>query len=79
MRPEELAKALEPERFHPFTLRISNGDSYEIRHPEQIIVGRSTIAIGIQRRNGLRLFERLDTVSLLHVMSIVPIQETEVS
>ena len=79
MRPEDIAKVLEPERFHPFVLKISNGDTYRIRHPEQVIVGRSTIAIGTQRRDGRRWFERLDTVALLHVVSLVPLEDTEVS
>ena len=78
MRPDEVARALEPERFRPFKLKISNGDVYEVRHPEQVIVSRSAIAIGTQRRDGSRLFERLDTVALLHVVSIVPLEETEV-
>ncbi|MCK4659981.1 MAG: hypothetical protein KAV82_10715 [Phycisphaerae bacterium] len=79
MRPEEVVKALEPERFRPFKLRILNGDIYEVRHPEQVIVSRSAITIGTQRRDGTRLFEKVDTVSLLHVVSMVPIEETEVS
>ncbi len=79
MRPEEVVKALEPERFRPFRLKISNGDVYEVRHPEQVIVSRSAITIGTHRRNGLRLFEKVDTISLLHVVSIVPIEETEVT
>ncbi len=78
MRPEDLAKALEPERFHPFRLKISNGDAYDVTLPDQVIVTRSTVTIGTHRRNGLRLFERADTVSLLHVVSIVPLMETEV-
>ena len=79
MRPQDAAKALEPERFHPFVLEVSNGDTYEIRHPEQVVVGRSTVAIGTQRRNGQRFFERLDTVALPRVVSLVPIEETEVA
>jgi len=78
VRPEELAKALEPERFQAFRLKLSNGDSYKITHPEQMLVGRSTVAIGTQRRNGRRYFEKVDTVALLHVVSLVPLRETEV-
>jgi len=78
VRAEDVAKALDPERFHPFALKLSNGDQYEIRHPEQVLVARSTIAVGIQRRDGRRYFERLDTVALLHVVSLVPLSETEV-
>lgn len=78
MSPEDLARAVEPERFRPFTIRISNGDEYKITHPEQVIVSRRSVAIGTRRRNGLRLFEKLDTISLLHVVSLVPIADVEV-
>jgi hypothetical protein len=79
MRPQDVAKAWDPERFHPFVLEVSNGDTYEIRHPEQVVVGRSTVAIGTQRRNGQRVFERLDTVARLHVFGLAPIEDTEVA
>jgi hypothetical protein len=79
MRPQDVAKALEPERFHRFVLEAANGDAYEIGHPEKVAVGGSTVAIGTQRRNGQRFFEGLDTVALLHVVSLVPLEETEVA
>ena len=78
MRADDVADALEPERFRPFLLKLSNGDTYEIKHPEQVIVSRFALTIGTHRRNGHRHFEKVDTVSLLHVVSLVPIEESEV-
>ncbi len=78
MRPDDVAQAVAPEHFRPFMLKVSNGDTYEIRHPEQVVVSRSTVAIGTRRRNGRRWFERLDTVALLHVVSLVPLEDTQV-
>jgi hypothetical protein len=78
VRADDVADALEPERFRPFVLKLSNGDTYEIKHPEQIVVSRSALAIGTRRRNGRRHFEKVDTVLLLHVVSMVPIEEVEV-
>lgn len=78
MRPENIASAVDPKNFHPFRLRMSNGEEYEVRHPEQVIVGRSTVTVGIHRRNGLKIFEKVYTIGLLHVVSIIPIEETEV-
>ena len=54
VRPEEITKVLEPERFRPFGAKVSSGDRYEIRHPEQVIFGRSTVPIDIHRHTGLR-------------------------
>lgn len=76
MRPEEIVSFLTPERFQPFTIKVSNGDAYQVSHPEQVIVSRHSVAIGTQRRNGLRLFDRIDTISLLHVVSLVPLEQS---
>ncbi|MEE9295171.1 MAG: hypothetical protein V3W34_09470 [Phycisphaerae bacterium] len=78
MRPDDLSNALSPQSFRPFVLNLSNGESYRITHPEQMLVDRSGVVIGTRRLNGHRRYERLLTCSLLHVVSLIPIEETEV-
>lgn len=78
MRPDDLAKALEPEKFRPFRINLTNGESYVITHPDQVLVDRSTAVIGTQRRNGTRIFERVVTCGLVHIVSMTPIHETTV-
>ncbi len=78
MRPDDLSNALSPESFRPFILNLSNGDSYRVTHPEQVLVDRSAAVIGTRRLNGERRYEKLVTCALLHIVSLVPIEETEV-
>jgi hypothetical protein len=48
---------------------------YEIHHPELAMVGRSSVAIGVPRPSDPRpIYDRLVTVSLLHIMQIEPIE-----
>ncbi len=78
MRADDLSNALSPQGFEPFVLNLSNGESYRITHPEQILVGRSTATIGTKRLNGARRYERLVICTLIHIVSLIPIEETEV-
>ncbi len=78
MRPNDLSKALAPQSFRPFMLNMSNGETYRVTHPEQVMVDRSVAVIGTGRLNGQRRYERLVTCALVHVVSLVPLEETEV-
>ena len=79
MAPKDLSSALSPQSFRPFSLNLSNGESYRITHPEQVMVDRSVAVIGTKRLNGDRRYEKLVTCSLVHIVSLIPIEETEVT
>ena len=78
MRPDDLSNALSAKSFRPFVLNLSNGESYRITHPEQVLVDRSVATIGTRRLDGSRRYEKLVTCALVHIVSLVPIEETEV-
>ena len=79
MRPDDLTRALSPQGFRPFALNLSNGESYRITHPDQVLVDRSVAVVGTRRVNGERRYEKVVICALVHVVSLVPIEETEVS
>jgi hypothetical protein len=41
MRPEEVKNWLKREPFVPFRMVLSNGRTFEVQHPEMIMVGRT--------------------------------------
>ncbi len=45
MYPDDIKKAIHAEPFQSVILRLSNGSQYEIRHPENILIGPRTTAI----------------------------------
>ncbi len=53
--------------FQPFTLNLSNGESYEIRHPEKILVGKRQAVVYAPDSDSFSF------VALVHVNSIRPI------
>jgi len=58
-------------------LPLSDGRTYEVHHPELAMIGRSTVAIGLPRPDDPEpVYDRLVTVSLLHVMQAEPVESS---
>ena len=47
MRRHQLIDALQASPFRPFRLRVSDGTTFDIRHPEMLMVGRHAAIVGI--------------------------------
>ena len=57
--------------FRPFRITLTDGRTYDVRHPEMAMVGRSTVTIGMpENGNEELIYDRLVTVDLLHIMQI---------
>jgi len=73
MRPEDIREFLQRRPFQPFRITLTDGRTYDVRHPELAMVGRSTMAIGLPAPSDPSpVYDRLVTVSLLHVMLVEP-------
>jgi hypothetical protein len=77
MRPEDLRHHLRRRPFQRFRLILTDGRTFEVRHPELAMVGQSTVAIGLARP-GLdeATSDRLVTVPLVDVLRIEPAGST---
>lgn len=73
MAPQELLDAVRRRPFVPFRLYLTDGASYEIRHPELIMPGHRSVIVGLPSDVDVPLYERAATVDLLHVVRIEPI------
>jgi hypothetical protein len=74
MAPEELRDALRQQPFEPFRLVMTDGDGYEIRHPDLLLVGRRSATVGLTGQPGRTFYERTVKVDLLHVIRIEPLE-----
>jgi len=75
MAPEELAAAIRRRPFVPFRVTLTEGSTYDIRHPELCMAGRRSAVIGlISSDDADRLFDRSVTVDLLGIVKIEPLE-----
>ena len=65
MHPDELLAAQRRQPFLPFRLHVSDGSSYELRHPEKFWLTQRTVYVGIAAEGPIP--ERAVTVALIHV------------
>jgi len=75
MAPEELATAVRRRPFVPFRLTLTEGSTYEIRHPELCMPGRRSAVLGLTASGASDLlFDHSVTIDLLHVVKLEPLE-----
>jgi len=75
MRPEDIRAFLTKKPFQSFRITLTDGRTYEVRHPELAMVGRSTVVVGLPAADDPEpVFDRFTWVSLLHIMQVEPIE-----
>ena len=80
MRPEDIREFLQRRPFQPIRITLTDGRTYDVRHPELAMVGRSTVAIGVPAPDDPSpVYDRRVTVSLLHIMQVEPREAQEAS
>ncbi|MFN4259209.1 MAG: hypothetical protein ACK4RK_07910 [Gemmataceae bacterium] len=73
MTNHRLLTYVNAEPFRPFRIHMASGRTYEIRHPEMIQVGRTTLTVfSWTTTNGKEAKEREQELSLLLVEAIEP-------
>jgi hypothetical protein len=69
----KLGEYVQAEPFRPFRIKMASGDTYEIRHPEMILVGRSSVRVYGSQDAGPEAAPHWQDLSMLLMESIEPI------
>lgn len=72
MRPEDIRQFTRAQPFIPYRLHIAGGQTYDIRHPDQVIVLRSRLVIGVGGDNSIP--ERTEHIALIHIVRVEELQ-----
>jgi hypothetical protein len=72
----DLLEWLEAKPFMPFRLHLSDGRTFDIRGANQVWPGRQTAVLGFPSADDPRLIDRHTTVSLLHIVSVEPLEQS---
>ena len=70
MTQEELQQAARRQPFEPFRLILTTGTTYDIRHPDLIMVGRRSATIGLTHQPDKSVYDYTIKVDLLHIVAI---------
>jgi hypothetical protein len=65
MNEEEFKKAVKSEPFEPVRIHLSNGATFDVRHPDAILVGPRTSAVLVG--------QGVQVISNIHVNYIEPL------
>lgn len=70
MNAESIREFLRREPFEPFVIRMSNGESHQVRHPECLLVLKTKVILGYPEE------DRAVHLSLIHVNAVESLQTT---
>jgi hypothetical protein len=73
MTRTDLLRRVKQRPFVPFRLVLSEGTTYDIRHPDFIMVGRDSVTIGLPGEQEQDFYETSVLVDLFHVVRMEPI------
>lgn len=74
MSPNDLLEDLQKRPFEPLRLYIMDGTIYDIRHPEQCMVGLSSVIVGVASDPASLLFERMIRIDNRQIHKVEPIR-----
>jgi hypothetical protein len=70
MTPADLLTRLRVRPFEPFRIVIADGPTYEVRHPELVMVGLRSASVGWPAQSVAGAVERVDIVSMRHIIRL---------
>jgi hypothetical protein len=70
MNPESLRAELRCQPFVPLRIYLTDGKTYDIRHPEMAMITSREVYIGSETAPGSGVAKECDLVSLLHVVRV---------
>jgi hypothetical protein len=77
MRPEELRELLNTQPFVPLRIHMTDGRTFDINHPDFVLVLRSRVDIGIPQDLESGILDRVEHCSLLHIVRVEKLAKVE--
>jgi hypothetical protein len=77
MSPQGLLDLARARPFRPFRIILTDGEGYDIRHPDLLWVGAREVHIGFASDPDSSLFQRHIVADLLHVVRAEPLGQPQ--
>lgn len=73
MAPNELRRINRSVPFTPYRLFLTDGSTYDVRHPDLVVVGLRSAFLGLPATANPELFDNWVHIDLLHIVKVEPI------
>jgi len=70
MKPEDIKRLLERSPFVPFRLHLSNGDTFDVRHPDFVWVFKARLEVAVPSSDNSSIMDHAEHISLLHIARV---------
>jgi hypothetical protein len=71
--PRDLKETLKKQPFQPFRIVVTDGASYDIVHPDFLLIGKRTVWLGTATHPGAEFPDRTIQIDLLHIIRTEPL------
>lgn len=75
MAPADIRSLTQRKPFIPFRVVTRDGTVYEVRHPDLLMIGLSSVVIGYPSEQDPQAYSRYDVVPLRNIVRLEPEQE----
>lgn len=72
MRPEDIREFNRRQPFVPYRLHLTGGKTHDVMHPDQAIVLRSRLIVGVGDNDGIP--EHAEHIALIHIVRVEELQ-----
>jgi hypothetical protein len=73
---DDIKTHLDVPPFAPFRLFLTDGTTFDVRHPELFMLGRRSVIVGFAAEPNQKHYDRWTTVDLFHIMRTEPLPTT---
>jgi hypothetical protein len=74
MSRKDMLQRIRQRPFSPFRLVLSEGTSYDVRHPDQIMVTRDSAVVGLPGEQEQDFYETTVLVDQFHIVRLEPLE-----
>ena len=74
MTSRKIIEYVSAEPFRPFRIKMASGQSFDIRHPEMILVGRNSVRIFMVGEPNVESGDRWHDVSMMLMETLEPLE-----
>jgi hypothetical protein len=67
---DDIQRRVRQQPFQPLRIVTSSGQSFDVLHPELIMIGRRDLTVGVPRSDNPTQYDQISRIAILHVSAL---------